>query len=299
MSSRLGLRPTATSSCSARQGPRRRPRARTPPSCSTRRISTPTRTSTPSARSARATTSPASGSSGPSSRSSASSSVTRRPEPGERLRQLAPDRAAAEHRPATPAPRSDAHRPRGWSSTACRRGRRPAAPPARCRCRARRRGGRRTSCRRPRPGPGRRAGRARGRSGPRPPRAGRRAWSSCQSWLASRIRRSPAARRQPLAARGAERIISFDGVQPQNGHSPPTRSRSTPTTARPASASLRAAYSPPGAEPEHDDVDVAGHAPGHRDRCRARAKREQPVADEPDGDQARAGPGRTAGRAPR
>src|SRR6188768_74049 len=43
--------------------------------------------------------------------------------------------------------------------------------------------------------------------------------------------------------------MSLDGVQPQNGHSPPTSASSTPTTSSPASASLRAACSPPGPSP--------------------------------------------------
>ena len=61
--------------------------------------------------------------------------------------------------------------------------------------------------------------------------------------------------RRASASSSAGRTISFEGVQPQNGHSPPTSARSTPTTAappRPACGGVLAA----GAEPEHHDVDL-------------------------------------------
>ena len=99
--------------------------------------------------------------------------------------------------------------------------------------------------------------------------SGSTCWWSVQSWLASRIRAatsdqsgrtvaSPASRsaRCTSATRSAGRTISLEGVQPQNGHSPPTSASSTPTTSSPASASLRAAYSPPGPSTEHHHVTV-------------------------------------------
>ena len=94
-------------------------------------------------------------------------------------------------------------------------------------------------------------------------------WWSVQSWLASRIRAatsdqsgrtstspaSPGARRAS-ASRSAGRTISFDGVHPQNGHSPPTSARSTPTTVEPGLGQLAGGVLATGAEPEHHDVDL-------------------------------------------
>src|SRR6478609_9337674 len=55
--------------------------------------------------------------------------------------------------------------------------------------------------------------------------------------------------RRVSASRLLARIIILLGTQPQYGHSPPTSSASTPTTARPASARLPATSSPPGPMP--------------------------------------------------
>ena len=58
----------------------------------------------------------------------------------------------------------------------------------------------------------------------------------------------PGMRRASASALPA-RVIIFVGMQPQYGHSPPTRVFSTPTTDRPAAASRPAASSPPTPRP--------------------------------------------------
>jgi hypothetical protein len=55
--------------------------------------------------------------------------------------------------------------------------------------------------------------------------------------------------RRPSASRCAARIIILLGTHPQYGYSPPTSFSSTPTTAKPASASRPATSSPPGPIP--------------------------------------------------
>jgi len=55
--------------------------------------------------------------------------------------------------------------------------------------------------------------------------------------------------RRDSARRSAARIIIFDGMHPQYGHSPPTSPVSMPMTDRPADARLPATSSPPGPIP--------------------------------------------------
>jgi hypothetical protein len=55
--------------------------------------------------------------------------------------------------------------------------------------------------------------------------------------------------RRTSASRLPALIIIFDGIQPQHGHSPPTRLSCTAATDTPALASFVAAYSPPGPMP--------------------------------------------------
>ena len=142
-----------------------------------------------------------------------------------------------------------------------------------------RRAGRRTSCRRPRPGRGRPAGRARARSAPRPPRAGRRAGRrASRGWPRGS---GPAARARPwrlvrrvdqqLRRRAApERALAADQLALDPDH------------AQPGLGELAGGVLATGAEPEHDDVDV-----GHGARSLARqvprpGEGEQPEADQAD-----------------
>jgi hypothetical protein len=55
--------------------------------------------------------------------------------------------------------------------------------------------------------------------------------------------------RRVSAIRLPARIIILVGMQPQYGHSPPTRRSSMAVTCNPASARVPAAYSPPGPMP--------------------------------------------------
>ena len=74
---------------------------------------------------------------------------------------------------------------------------------------------------------------------------------------------SPSTRRAS-ASTSAARIISFEGVQPKNGHSPPTSCSSTPMTSRPALAELAGGVLAARTEADDNDVDgVAGRC-GHR-----------------------------------
>ena len=63
-----------------------------------------------------------------------------------------------------------------------------------------------------------------------------------------RFKESPEPSHNPPGS-GEKRIIILLGMQPQYGHSPPTRLYSTPTTDRPACASRPAASSPPTPSP--------------------------------------------------
>ena len=70
---------------------------------------------------------------------------------------------------------------------------------------------------------------------------------------------SPASRsaRRTSAIRSAGRTISLDGVQPQNGHSPPTSASSTPITSSPASRELARGVLAARPEPQHHHVTVS------------------------------------------
>ena len=95
MSARLGRRPAATSSASASRSSPSTTR-RKPPSCDTRSTFTPVRTSIPSRAKAPRTTSDDSGSSRAEDPVGALEHGDPHPEPAERLRELEPDRTAAD-----------------------------------------------------------------------------------------------------------------------------------------------------------------------------------------------------------